>query len=267
MTKKRDEPPGARALYRDPRYYDHVYRSYRPDVAFYVREAERSGGPVLELGVGTGRIAIAIASAEVDLVGVDISAGMLARARERIEKRPLRVRERIELHEGDMRSFELGRRFPLVIAPFNVMQHLYEDEDVRGTLSSVRRHLKSGGVFAFDVLMPDPRALARDPARFYKCRTTIHPKDGKRYDYAEAFDYDHARQIQTVTMRFTDPDDAERVFFSRLSQRQIFPRELRTLLETSGFEILSHDGGYDGEPLDETSLSQVVIARPRRKSS
>lgn len=263
--KKREELPGARALYRDPRYYDHAYRSYRPDVGFYVREAVRSKGPVLELGVGTGRIAFAIAEAGVDLVGIDLSAGMLARAEERIQKKPRRVREHIELHEGDMREIDLERRFPLVIAPFNVLQHLYEDDDLTRALASVKRHLRPNGLFAFDVLMPDPRALARDPARFFKCRSTKHPKDGKRYDYAEAFDYDAARQIQTITMRFTDPDDPERVFFSRLAQRQFFPRELASLLAANDLEIVSHDGGFDGERLDETSESQVVVARVRRR--
>lgn len=263
--KKRDEPPGARALYRDPRYYDHTYRTYRPDVAFYVKLAKERA-PVLELGVGTGRIALAIAEAGVELVGVELSEAMLARARERIAKRPARVRERIELVHGDIRDVALGRRFPLVIAPFNVLQHLYEDEDLEEALSVVLAHLGDDGLFALDVLMPDPKALARDPARFYKCRSTILPRDGRRYEYAEAFDYDPGRQIQSVTMRFTDPEDPERVLFSRLVQRQFFPRELAFALKASGLEILSHDGGFDGERIDERSQSQVIVARRRTKT-
>ncbi len=257
------EPPGASALYRDPRYYDHAYRRYRPDVSFYVREARRSHGPVLELGVGTGRIALALADADVEVVGIDRSATMLARAVERIAKKPRRIGEKIDLREGDLRTIRLRRRFPLVIAPFNVLQHLYEDEDMTNALAVVRRHLAPGGRFAFDVLVPDPSGLTRDPDHFYKCRPTVHPRDGRRYEYAESFHYDHARQIQTVTMRFTDPEDRDRVFFSQLTQRQIFPRELGLLMHCHGFEVISHDGGFDGESLDERSESQVVVARAR----
>lgn len=255
---------GGRTLYGDARWYDQTYRQYKPDVDFYVKLAKRSGGPVLELGVGTGRIALALADAGIDVVGVDISAAMLARANERVAKKPRRIRERIELREGDMRALRLGRRFPLVIAPFNALQHLYDDEDLESALASCRRHLAPDGRFAFDVLMPDPRALVREPTRFYKCKPTVHPRDGRRYAYAEAFHYDHARQIQTVTMRFTDLEDPERVFFRTLTQRQLFPRELAMILRYNDFEILSHHGGFRGEAIDEFTESQVVIARALR---
>ncbi len=259
------EPKGARSFYRDARFYDHTNRRYRADVAFYVKLAKKLGGPVLELGVGTGRIALALAEAGIDVVGVDRATSMLARANERAANRPKRVRERIELREGDMRELSLGRRFPLVIAPFNAFQHLYDDDDVERALASCRRHLAPEGRLAFDVLMPDHRALVRDPSRFYKCRPTVHPRDGRRYAYAAAFSYDHARQIQTVTMRFTDLEDPSRVFFTQLTQRQFFPRELASLLRCNDFEVVSQDGGFHGEPIDEISDSQVFVARALRR--
>jgi SAM-dependent methyltransferase len=261
VTRRR-EPSGA--FYRDARFYDHAYQRYRADLDFYLRLVKKRGGPVLELGVGTGRIALTLAEAGLDVVGIDLAASMLARANERAAKQPKRVRERIELREGDMRELRLGRRFPLVIAPFNAFQHLYDHEDVERTLASCRRHLAPDGRLAFDVLMPDHRALLRDPARFYKCRTTVHPRDGRRYAYAEAYSYDHARQIQTVTMRFTDLEDPSRVFFTQLTQRQFFPRELASLLRASDFELVSQHGGFSGEPIVELSDSQVIVARALR---
>lgn len=257
MTQRELAP----SLYRDPDWYDHAFRRYREDVDFYVRLAQRMGGPVLELGVGTGRVALALAEAGVEVLGVDRATAMLERAAQRIAKRPARVRERIELREGDMRSLRLGRRFSLILAPFNAFQHLYDDDDIAQALATCRRHLAPNGRLAFDVLLPDPASLARDPERFYKCRPVVHPRDGRRYAYAEAFAYDPARQIQTVTMRFTDLEDPERVFFSRLSQRQLFPREIAWFLRASRFEILAHQGGFRGEPLDELTESQVVVAR------
>ncbi len=263
MTR-REEPSGARTYYRDARWYDHTNLRYRVDVEHYVRLARRAKGPILELGVGTGRVALAIARAGVELCGVDRAPEMLARAAERLARAPRAVRQCVELREGDMRELRLGRRFPLVIAPFNAFQHLYDDQDVERALATCRRHLAPGGQLAFDVLLPDVRALARDPARFYRCRPIVHPRDGRRYAYAEAFAYDHARQIQTVTIRFTDLEDPEHVFFSRLTQRQFFPRELAALLRYNDFEVVSHDGGFAREPIDEATQSQVVIARPLR---
>lgn len=262
MTRAND-PPGADAHYRDARYYDHAYARYKVDVAFYAGLAEACGGPVLELGVGTARIASAIADRGCAVVGVDRMPSMLARARERLAKKPRRIRERIELVEGDLREVRLGRRFPLVVAPFNVLQHLYTREDLERALATCRAHLSEGGRLALDVLVPDPVSLARDPERFYKCRPVRHPRDGRRYAYEEAFRYDHDAQIQTTVMRFTALDEPNEQLLDHLAQRQLFPRELEALLHYNGFEVLQHDGGFEGEDLDELSESQVVVARPR----
>ena len=261
MSQPRD-PLNGDHHYRDARYYDHAYRRYKPDIAAYVSRASACGGPVLELGGGTGRIAIRLARAGVDVVLVDRMRTMLDRASERLAKETRAVRARVELVEADLRSLSLGRRFPLVIAPFNVFQHLYTREDVEEALDVVRRHLEPGGVLFFDVLLPDPDSLACDPLKFYKQRAITHPRDGRRYAYYESFDYDDDRQIQTTVIRFEALEDGEEVY-DRLMQRQFFPRELEALLHYNGFEILSHDGGFDGEPLEATSDSQVIVARPR----
>lgn len=257
------DPPNADAHYRDPHYYDHAYAKYKVDVAFYLELATAAGGPVLELGVGTGRLAIALAERGVDVVGVDRMLGMLERARERLAKRPRRIRDRVELVHEDLRTVRLGRRFPLVIAPFNVLQHLYTREDVERALETCRVHSSRPGRLALDVLLPDVASLARHPDRFYKCRPIRHPRDGRRYAYAEAFRYDRNTQIQTTVMRFSAVDDPEVRRFDYLVQRQFFPRELEALLHYNGFDVLRHDGGFRGEPLDECSESQVVIAQPR----
>ena len=261
------EPDDADAHYHDARYYDHAYSRYKPDLAFYVALAkERGGGPVLELGVGTGRVALAIAKEGVEVVGVDRMPTMLARFAERLAKAPKRVRERITVHEGDLRDLPalgLERRFPLVIAPFNVLQHVYSREDLERTLAGVRALLLDRGALALDVLMPDPASLARDPRRFFRCRPVTHPRDGRKYDYEESFQYDHELQIQTTTMRFTDREDRKSRFTDRLPQRQYFPRELEALLHYNGFRVIRQDGGFDEEPIDAWTESMVVIAERR----
>ena len=254
---------GSEAHYEDGRYYDQAYRRRRHDVRFYTDLALDSGGPVLELGVGTGRVALAIGKAGIDVVGVEPMAPMLARARERLAKLPRSSRHRIELREGTLERLRLRRRFPLVIAPFNVWMHLYTREDIERGFATVRHHLEPRGRFAFDVLLPDPISLAREPSKRYRGGNLPHPRDGFRYRYSEYFSYDPFSQIETVMMDFEHPDDKRLSFCTPLTQRQFFPAELEALLHYNGFKVDSHTGDFDGAPIRAATESQVVVATLR----
>ncbi|MFI5307016.1 MAG: class I SAM-dependent DNA methyltransferase [Polyangiales bacterium] len=253
---------GTAALYEDALFFDHFYRRRSADVKLYVELARRYGGPVLELGVGTGRIAIAIARAGIEVVGVDVMPSMLARARQRTFALPLVTRGLLTLRRGDMRRLALGRRFPLVIAPFNAFTHLYTRDDVERTLACCRRHLEPRGRLAFDVVMPDLRALHQDPDRLYRGRDVRDPRDSGMWRYHEASHYDAARQIRSVTMLFERKDDPRRTRAVPLTQRQFFPSELEGLLHYNGFEIEQRYGDFRFGPLRESSETQVLVARP-----
>lgn len=253
---------GTEAHYRDASYYDHAYGRRKDDVAHYTRLARKHGGPVLELGVGTGRVAESIAKAGIDVVGIDTMPTMLARAKERLARSAPEVRDRVTLDRGDLRTLRLKRKFPLVISPFNVFMHLYGREDVEAALDTVSRHLETDGLFAFDVLMPDAASLARDPARLYRCGT-VKPPGRERMRYSEAFDYDPVAQVQHVSMVFEPDDEHAAPDIQRLSHRQFFPRELETLLHYNGFAIERLYGGFLREPFDAAAESQVIVARRR----
>ena len=122
--------------------YDHVvpYRE-RPDVPFFIDEAKDSGGPVLELGCGTGRILIPTARAGIEIVGLDLSQPMIEVCRARLREEAADVQSRVQLVEGDMRRFDLSRTFKLITTPFRSFQHLITVEDQRACLASVHRHL------------------------------------------------------------------------------------------------------------------------------
>ncbi len=254
---------GSEAHYSDGRYYDQAYRRRRHDVRFYTDLAIESGGPVLELGVGTGRVAFSIAAADIEIVGVEPIASMLKRADERRRGLPRTARDRIELRRGDLRKLRLRRRFPLVIAPFNVWNHLYTRSDIERGFQTVRHHLRRTGRFAFDVLLPDPRSLGRDPAKRYRGGRVSHPRDGLRYRYSEYFSYDPASQVETIMMDFEHPTEPHRSFCTPLTQRQFFPAELEALLHYNGFVVESHRGDFDGEQIGRATESQVIIARMR----
>jgi SAM-dependent methyltransferase len=166
---KRTLQHGTEALYRDGRYYDHIYRSRRHDVRFYVEMARRHGGPVLELGCGTGRVTLALAREGFEVVGVDALPSMLEQANAKLAKLPAAVRARVELRRGDLRRVRLRRRFALVIAPFNVFMHLYERRDVERALATCHTHLRPRGRLAFAARPPgagaEPGAALPRPPR------------------------------------------------------------------------------------------------------
>ena len=135
--------------------YDDVYSVIRDpsgDVAFYVAQAAEAGGPVLEIGCGTGRILIPTARIGIECIGLDSSPEMLALL---LEKNPP---ANLQLVNGQMSDFDLGEgRFQLITAPFRVLQHLLDIDSQLVALANVRQHLAPGGAFVFDVFDPKAR--------------------------------------------------------------------------------------------------------------
>ena len=153
-------------------FYDPWSRSVTEDVGFYVDEALASGGPVVELGVGTGRIAVPIARAGVDVIGVDSSPGMLAVARAAAKEAG--VADRVDLRLGDLREPPVSERVPLVICPFRSLLHMETEGEKLRALRAARALLADGGRFVFDVFSPsrediqetDGRWIEREPGIF-----------------------------------------------------------------------------------------------------
>lgn len=252
---------GSRSHYENAAYYDQTYRRRREDVDFYVDLAARHGGPILELGAGTGRASRKLALAGHEVVGIDSAEPMLEAAERHREKLPKHARERLSYALGDLLELRLGRRFPLVISPFNVFMHVYDRRELALALETVRAHLAPGGYFVFDVLVPDPEALARDPERVYRGRNVRLPPERTLHRYGERFAYDPVTQIQTVTMIFEEIDPPHRVVTQTLTHRQWFPAELEALLHYEGFEIVERFGDFERGPLDEYSESQILVTR------
>lgn len=250
---------GSSAHYADPALYARTYARRSEDVRFYV-ELARGARSVLEYGCGNGRIALPIARAGVPVTGVDLSAEMLADLRARLAKEKEDVRARLRLLRGDMRAKKVpGARFPLVLCTFNTFLHLYTRDDVERFLARVRAHLAPSGRFVFDVSMPSPIDLARDPARTYRLPDVRHP-DGRRYRYRERFDYEPLRQVLFVAMEHEGDDHS---FVTPLAHRQFFPAELEALLHYNGFAIETLAGDFGGAPADRHADSLVYTCRAR----
>lgn len=191
---------GARAHFEDPLYYSETYGWRDEDVVYY-RDVAKERGRVLEHGIGNGRVALPMARAGVDVTGLDHTRAMLDHLRSQLANEPIDVRRRVHLREGDVRTARLGKRFPLIICPFNAALHLYTRQDVEQWLARVREHLEPRGELVFDISIPVPSDLARDPSVAYRIPPFEHPTAG-RVRYREHFDYDRVRQILFVSMFF-----------------------------------------------------------------
>jgi len=261
--RDRELEAGSRAHYEDAQYYTSTYASRIDDVAFYVGLAEQAGGPVLEYGVGNGRIAMPIARHGIALTGVDASAPMLAHFRERLSDEPRDVRARVRLVRGDMRRVRLKKRFPLVVCTFNTALHLYTRQDVEAFLARVREHLAPRGRFVVDLSTPRVADLARDPARPYHAPRFFHPTVQAVVKNTERFDYDPVRQVLFASMEFEPVGHPEQGWMTPLAHRQFFPQEWEALLHYNGFAVDKVEGDFEGGPLNADSDVMVWYATRR----
>ena len=232
--------------------YDSIAELYDPwsasvveDVAFYLEEARRSGGPVVELGVGTGRIAVPIAADGIRVVGVDSSRGML----EVCARRAALAGVEVDLRVGDLREPPVHERVPLVICPFRSLLHMHTDDDRRKALTAVRRLLEPRGRFVFDVFTPGSDDIAQTHDRWLEREPGIF----------ERAVWDESARTLTLTVRGPGGE-------TTMALAWLAPDEWRTLLEDSGFAVEACFGSFDRSPFnggDDT----IWIARTRPRDS
>jgi SAM-dependent methyltransferase len=252
---------GSREHYADAELYDHEYRRRRADVTFYRELANRRrAARVLELGAGSGRVTIPLARDGHEVVAIDRSEPMLARLRARVAGLPTAVARRVRVERGDLRDFDAGARFPLVIAAFNVIEHLYTRGEVAACLARVAAHLEPGGAFAFDVQMPDLAWLLRDPDKRWARTRFTDPTTRRVTFYSTNHDYDPVSQIALIRLYYESADGKGPTRIVKLSQRKFFPAELEALLAHAGFRVAERYGDFNCKPLDGAAESQVVVA-------
>ncbi|MDM8085128.1 class I SAM-dependent methyltransferase [Cellulomonas cellasea] len=245
-------------FYSDAKLYDRLFPGSEQPLSFYRAEADRQGGSVLELGSGTGRKLIPIASDGHPSTGLELSPEMLAEARRKADERGVVV----EWLLGDMREFDLRRTFDLVFIAANSLLHLHEADDLVECFRSVRRHLAPGGRLVFDVFNPSVRMLAEaDGVR--RGRDTLSFVDPDRgvvqVDVEET--YDAAAQVTRGTWFFST--DAEPDFVvAPLEMRSIFPQELPLLLSLGGLRVVERFGDWSRAPFTSDAALQLYVCAP-----
>jgi len=215
--------------------YDSISELYDPwsvsvteDVGFYLDEARRSGGSVVELGIGTGRIAVPIAADGIRVIGVDSSRGML----DVCARRAALAGVELDLRVGDLRDPPVRERVPLVICPFRSYLHLQTDDDRRLALSAARRLLLPGGRLVFDVFTPGPDDIEQTHDRWVEREPGIWERAVWNMD---------ARTL-TLSVR------GEEAAATTMALAWIEPEEWRVLLEETGFEVEACYGWFDRSP-------------------
>ena len=242
--------------------YDSVFSYVVDDIPFYVEEATRAGGTVLELGCGTGRVSIPIAQAGMDVVGVDSSSAMLTRAREKSLEAGT---PNLKLLQADMRDFDMSSKFDLVIIPFRGFLSLLSVDDEIRTLMNIRRHLAPGGKLIFDIFVPDFNMMVQEGDVPYHFRDVTDPETGKRLIIWNQASYDAFSQVMDIRTTIEQLDDSGRVsskMYRDFALRYIFRWEMHHLLRLCGYDVLALYGDFERGQFHENSAEMVWVASP-----
>lgn len=249
------------------KYYDGAYAAKQDlvDLPFYLELAEQIGGPILEVACGTGRVLLPIARKGIEIHGVDNSRPMLRILETAIAREPREVRQRVALHEGDMRDFRLGRRFPLVIIPFRPMQHMHSVEDQVSALSSAAAHLGENGILAFDVFYPKFDVITAqmgEEVMEFEWKSSPDSTDIVRR-YFRKDSVDKINQIFYFTFIYRTLRAGELI----LEETEAFKLSyftcphLRALFLLAGLEPIAEYGSFAKAPLNNSAEQMIFLLR------
>ena len=230
------------------------------DVEFYLKQARSTGGPILDLDCGTGRVAFPLARAGFDVTGVDRAPAMIAIARTKLRASPLK---NVRFVRGNMARFTLGRRFRLAIIAYRAFQHLLKPEEQRSCLAHVRRHLRRRGRLIVHPFDPMLEFCVPGSAPLSSARPTVRdPFTGQDVSLVVT-----DRQTDPLTQNFSEvwrwavirDGDIVRTFDDELRLRWTYRYEMRYLLELTGFKVLAEYSDFKGSP-PRYGAEQVWVA-------
>jgi SAM-dependent methyltransferase len=248
--------------YTGPEEYDRENGLTGPELPFYLGLAREVGGPALDLACGTGFLTIPLAEQGLAVTGVDLAPAMLDHARSKAGALPIRWMR------ADCRALDLGERFRLVTLTGNAFQEFRTRGDQEGLLGTVRRHLASEGLFAFETRFPrlsellTPAALAGEWTEETIWRQ-FEDVQGRMVTVTTLQRYDAIHQtVEYVIHRRWREDESAEVRTERAILRFVFPQEMEALLHYNGLAIRDAFGDWDRRPLSGDSPRMIYVCRP-----
>lgn len=249
-----------KSLYDDARCYDLIMGKYAtgPLLDFYHKQAVRIGEPVLELACGSGRLAVPLAQTGITIAGLDISRHMLNMAELKAAERGVDI----QFMQGDIRNFDLGRKFKFIFVAAQSLSHLHIREEIEKCFQCVRRHLTEDGRFLVELHNPSLKLLSREAGHRYVVGEYKDQESDEQVILTEEVHYDAARQINYIVWYFgSDGDTAVKEL--SFEMRQFFPQEIDALLVYNGFTIEEKYGDYDEAIFSSESPRQLIVCRAR----
>ncbi len=258
--------------YQDAELYDFEYRERDEDLEWYRAFVASEAGPVLELGAGSGRITVPLLADGHRVIALDRMATMLDRLRHKLTV-DAHLADRARVIEADMTRIPLRpASVGTVISPFNALMHLYRWDQLLACFREARRVLRTGGAFAFDVQFPDVEWLGWDPDERHAVTYFRHPRTNERMVYSTNHTYDPTTQVCHIRLYYDEAPPKGSRFnaqkppvtpraMAHLAHRQIFPQELRVLVDVAGLEWVEAFGDFDGGPVRGGCDIQLVVCR------
>ncbi len=241
-----------------PEVYDLMEGDFEDDIPRVLELAEETGGPVLDLGCGTGRLTIPLLQEGFEVFGLDCDERMLDILRAKTAALPEEDRARLTILQQDMRWCSTPRPASLAVCSTNTFLYLGSLDDQRQALRSIAGCLKPGGTLWLDVFVPKPNPSADEPY----LTSRLLPDSGTLLLYGTQTREDHfsERSLVNAFTMLLPRDGQPQVYLQNWTYAWLHPNELRLLLESTGFRLTVLLGDYDGREADESSVQMVAIA-------
>lgn len=237
-------------IYRYPDLYDSMHLNYSLDAKLISKFSQKNGGPVLELASGTGRLSEVILDQGLDYTGIDLSKEFIDTAKNRFKKKS-------NFLLGDMRDFNLGKKFKFIFIGFNSFLHNLTTKDAYKTIECVSNHILDNGEFLLSIFIPDPSFLFRDKNKFYPATDHFSYKSSK-CRILEKNIYEESTSINTLFWNL-EVDGIIQPETYIFKQKMYYPHEMDILFESSNLKIKEKLGSYDGSKMNESSSLQIYI--------
>jgi SAM-dependent methyltransferase len=244
-------------------YYDAEHTDKTDDLALYSELAEEYGGPIFEVGCGTGRVMLHLAQEGYEVHGIDNESSMLDIARFKLDMFPF-ARDKLRFYHGDVLTYELDKKFQLVLLSYNSLMHFHDQEDQLTLLEQLRRWTADDGLLVIDLPNAGEAFAAPDTDSIALERTFIEAETGHLVMQQANSYLDRVEQLMRVNWIYDEVtgDGTVRRTLAPVVFRYFFFAEVKLLLQKTGFRVKDVYGNTERGPFEDGCERMIILARP-----